>query len=595
MEDDNRLKERLIKAGNKSDIKKELEKEVRFKLYKEDYNAKSKVLKFSINNAIDNEVELEVLKVENIDKVVDDIYKIVNEVKDDTYKVYVGACDTYEKDDYSFIGTKDECYDYIKKWGYEKQSYVEPVLLSKDEYIEKLEKYFEKNNPFTENLISFDETTSKSAKILAKFLSETEKGLKDLKNNNVIKGAYLEITNKNGEYLFSLETNNFRLKNKDINDFKDLVITYLEENKCQVYPLLKTEKIKLTEVDKDFSYAKIINNNYNGTKNYILVNINIGDKEGQYLNTSYPDKILSKTLTIKNYMETLKYDPDERKIMFEPVSEIFKKNKELREKIKENIDKESWKSFKNDLFANAFKDEVLYQNLDFNKEDLEKNPNLPIFYNSIYFNATENINNNFYNRFAGISEKELNDFIIEKVDEFDLTIENGKIKEFETPADARKFINELKRNIDLEFVNSIAGKFEQNNKGELYIKSGDLQDLQKKFLMFETGTIEKENQFLKTAYELYVAVEKVNTIYNNTDKVLENFNKTLIEDYGYHKIEINTTNMAISELNAKFNLKNDEVLINKYNDYMEINLMKTADELVKNIKEKIKEDKELEL
>ena len=30
------------------------------------------------------------------------------------YKVFVGACDTYHPEDYSFIGTWEECIEYIK-------------------------------------------------------------------------------------------------------------------------------------------------------------------------------------------------------------------------------------------------------------------------------------------------------------------------------------------------------------------------------------------------------------------------------------------------------------------------------------------------
>ena len=43
------------------------------------------------------------------------------------FKVFIGANDTYEDDNYDFIGTWDECIDYIEKWGYEKQAYIEPV------------------------------------------------------------------------------------------------------------------------------------------------------------------------------------------------------------------------------------------------------------------------------------------------------------------------------------------------------------------------------------------------------------------------------------------------------------------------------------
>lgn len=52
------------------------------------------------------------------------------------YKVFVGACDTYHPEDYSFIGTWEECLKYIKKWRYEKMSYIYSV--------EEVEKWYKK-------------------------------------------------------------------------------------------------------------------------------------------------------------------------------------------------------------------------------------------------------------------------------------------------------------------------------------------------------------------------------------------------------------------------------------------------------------------
>ena len=51
-------------------------------------------------------------------------------------KVFVGAFDTYHPEDYSFIGTWEECLKYIKKWGYEKMSYIYSV--------EEVEKWYKK-------------------------------------------------------------------------------------------------------------------------------------------------------------------------------------------------------------------------------------------------------------------------------------------------------------------------------------------------------------------------------------------------------------------------------------------------------------------
>lgn len=45
----------------------------------------------------------------------------------DIFKVFVGACDTYEPNDYAFIGTLDECNEYINKYNHQKQAYIEPA------------------------------------------------------------------------------------------------------------------------------------------------------------------------------------------------------------------------------------------------------------------------------------------------------------------------------------------------------------------------------------------------------------------------------------------------------------------------------------
>jgi hypothetical protein len=55
--------------------------------------------------------------------------------KIDMFKVFVGACDTYEVDDYAFIGSWDECIDYINKYNHQKQSYVEPAGYSRTEAV----------------------------------------------------------------------------------------------------------------------------------------------------------------------------------------------------------------------------------------------------------------------------------------------------------------------------------------------------------------------------------------------------------------------------------------------------------------------------
>lgn len=47
------------------------------------------------------------------------------------YKVFVGACDTYEPEDYAFIGNLDECKEYIEKYNHQKESYIEPAGYSR--------------------------------------------------------------------------------------------------------------------------------------------------------------------------------------------------------------------------------------------------------------------------------------------------------------------------------------------------------------------------------------------------------------------------------------------------------------------------------
>jgi len=51
----------------------------------------------------------------------------------DIYKVFVGTHDTYEKEDYQFIGSYDECVDYVNTYGYQACSYIEPAGYSREE------------------------------------------------------------------------------------------------------------------------------------------------------------------------------------------------------------------------------------------------------------------------------------------------------------------------------------------------------------------------------------------------------------------------------------------------------------------------------
>lgn len=51
----------------------------------------------------------------------------------DVYKVFVGTHDTYEKEEYQFIGNYDECVDYVNTYGYQTCSYIEPIGYTREE------------------------------------------------------------------------------------------------------------------------------------------------------------------------------------------------------------------------------------------------------------------------------------------------------------------------------------------------------------------------------------------------------------------------------------------------------------------------------
>lgn len=51
----------------------------------------------------------------------------------DVYKVFVGTHDTYEPEDYQFIGNYDECVDYVNAYGYQACSYIEPAGYTREE------------------------------------------------------------------------------------------------------------------------------------------------------------------------------------------------------------------------------------------------------------------------------------------------------------------------------------------------------------------------------------------------------------------------------------------------------------------------------
>jgi hypothetical protein len=43
------------------------------------------------------------------------------------YKVFVGCCDTYEAEDYAFVGSLEECNAYVVKYNHQKEIYIEPA------------------------------------------------------------------------------------------------------------------------------------------------------------------------------------------------------------------------------------------------------------------------------------------------------------------------------------------------------------------------------------------------------------------------------------------------------------------------------------
>ena len=191
--------------------------------------------------------------------------------------------------------------------------------------------------------------------------------------------------------------------------------------------------------------------------------------------------------------------------------------------------------------------------------------------------AREFINEVFSSIIFAESKMAFQDMQINKFSNLEYEIYNAKT----LPHLEDLFFSKIKENLylcDIQISDIIL-----NENFEFY----DGSILKEKYGKKETGTVELENEFLKRAYEIYVAVNEIDIVNSNPQKILEGFNENLEEYYDYHRVEFDTTNMKMNELNDRFDLRNEVVLINKFNKYMEINTIeKTTEEQEKNKKEK---------
>ena len=254
--------------------------------------------------------------------------------------------------------------------------------------------------------------------------------------------------------------------------------------------------------------------------------------------------------------------------------ELKKEVKELRN-LKENI---SFEDFSKSILLPVFKDMI--ESFEYDVD------NRKIF--SIHgekYKSGLNFQSN-----TTVGTYNLKDKIEEYINEYlDNLMRNYSQRELESYVE--KNANELglklnKEGKSIEILEKMQGEYDDYSYSELcgYLVYDKLTEK----AMCLCDRIEKfENEFLKRAYEIYVAVNEIDIVNSNPQKILEGFNENLEEYYGYHRVEFDTTNIKMNELNDRFDLRNEVVLINKFNKYMEINTIeKTTEEQEKNKKEK---------
>ena len=602
-----------IQSGNSFRLKAKIEtnniqelfdKTFKYLVVEENINFKEIDEDFSLYDKYRNQFDFtleedEILEVINLDdNIISDKIKNIkidtnnSKSKDGIDKIEVNLSSYYLEPDMK-ITIKSNDNTLVKNDKDLKISDVATILTDKD-----------KSKEFFENHISETKENQEKIKLVLEEITEKLGEITKKENNfYTLKIEKEEDKIINYETTIKDESQNIKVKIKsdNIQDFVDKTFDYIENNGEKI-EIEKFDNLKDTKNNQEFS-IKMSNENKNKVD---LTEIRVPlseEKEYIYIdNTStaytYVDmkEEVKNMLTKNNFIENEKYD---NKHIFYRTENIENNLEKLKKKGIENIKFGSWKEFENNVVAKGFEKSLFIKSFNITNEKIKDE-------------ILETITKTFEER----TIEERIELLEKNAEELGLTSnENGKIKEFLT----NEYGN-IGRNEYEDFGGTIEDVYKENAMNFYYQKHFDviektIEEIDKVFSKGElmknkevynafsnlknekqsknTGTIDKEEEFLEMAFVLNIKKQEKYFLNYDTDESrnekyfkenfdLEKFNSKL-EEVGFHKIsEENAMKIANNTHLEKYDIILEKDNSKDYNFTRRKDKEKSKDELEKN-------------
>ena len=606
-----------IQSGNSFRLKAKIEtnniqelfdKTFKYLVVEENINFKEIDEDFSLYDKYRNQFDFtleedEILEVINLDdNIISDKIKNIKidtnnpKSKDGIDKIEVNLSSYYLEPDMK-ITIKSNDNTLVKNDKDLKISDVATILTNKD-----------KSKEFFENHISETKENQEKIKLVLEEITEKLGEITKKENNfYTLKIEKEEDKIINYETTIKDESQNIKVKIKsdNIQDFVDKTFDYIENNGEKI-EIEKFDNLKDTKNNQEFS-IKMSNENKNKVD---LTEIRVPlseEKEYIYIdNTStaytYVDmkEEVKNMLTKNNFIENEKYD---NKHIFYRTENIENNLEKLKKKGIENIKFGSWKKFENNVVAKGFEKSLFIKSFNITNEKIKDE-------------ILEKITKTFEER----TIEERIELLEKNAEELGLTSnENGKIKEFLT----NEYGN-IGRNEYEDFGGTIEDVYKENAMNFYYQKHFDviektIEEIDKVFSKGElmknkevynafsnlknekqsknTGTIDKEEEFLEMAFVLNIKEQEKYFLNYDTDESrnekyfkenfdLEKFNSKL-EEVGFHKIsKEKAMKIANNTHLEKYSIILEKDNSEDYNFSRRKDKEKSKDELEKNNTEK---------
>lgn len=587
-----------------NNIKELFDKTFKYLAVEENVNFKEIDEDFSLYDEYKNQFDFmleedEILEVINLDdNIISDKIKNIKidtnnlKSKDGIDKIEVNLSSYYLEPDMK-ITIKSNDNTLVKNGKDLKISDVATILTDKD-----------KSKEFFENHISETKENQEKIKLVLEEITEKLGEITKKENNfYTLKIEKEEDKTINYETTIKDESQNIKVKIKsdNIQDFVDKTFDYIENNGEKI-EIEKFDNLKDTKNNQEFS-IKMSNENKNKV-DLTEIRVPLSEKK-EYIyidNTStaytYVDmkEEVKNMLTKNNFIENEKYD---NKHIFYRTENIENNLEKLKKKGIENIKFGSWKEFENNVVAKGFEKSLFIKSFNITNEKIKDE-------------ILETITKTFEER----TIEERIELLEKNAEELGLTSnENGKIKEFLT----NEYGN-IGRNEYEDFGGTIEDVYKENAMNFYYQKHFDviektIEEIDKVFSKGElmknkevynafsnlknekqsknTGTIDKEEEFLEMAFVLNIKEQEKYFLNYDTDESrnekyfkenfdLEKFNSKL-EKVGFHKIsEENAMKIANNTHLEKYDIILEKGNSKDYNFTRRKDKEKSKDELEKN-------------